>query len=100
MSGQADIAGTAHKWAEVGRGARTALELLGYPPMPACMPDEAEACGVGVAEHVAAYLATIKAVCDHQLNHLGQPYIMMHGVVYVDKREELEADPNCQGVHR
>lgn len=101
MSGQADIAGAAaveHKWAEVGRAVRAALVGLGYPEMPACMPDEADPCG-GLAQfHALAYLATLRAVVDHQLDHCGaNPSVVAD--IYLTAKAELEADPGCQGAH-
>ncbi len=100
MSGQADIAGaTEHNWAEVGRDARSALVLLGYPAMPECMPGEADPCGASAQLHVLAYLATLKAVADHQLDHCGaDPAVVSE--IYRHTLAELQADPRCQGVHQ
>lgn len=58
-------------WREVARGAREALELLGWGEGPRCLPDEAAPCGAGFALHAAASFATIAAICEHQLEHLG-----------------------------
>lgn len=60
-------------WAEVARASRGALAELGYDIGPRCLPGEPEACGGSFSQHVAAHLATIKAVADHQLAHLGPP---------------------------
>jgi hypothetical protein len=99
VSGQADIAGAAHKWAEVGRAARTALVQLGYPEFAHCLPDEPDACGAPAELHALAYLATLKAVADHQLAHLGAAPSVVAGI-YQQTKAELESDPGCQGVHR
>jgi|SRR5580700_759493 hypothetical protein len=85
-------------WAEYARASRDALASLGYGITPRCLPDEIAPCGASYAQHTTAHLATIKAVCDHQLVHLGQPFIAMHGEIYLDKRLELESDHGCQGV--
>lgn len=99
MSGQADIAGAAaveHQWAEAARGARRALAEVGYPAPPACMPDEAEPCGGTAQHHALAYFVTLRAVADHQLDHLGA-----HPGVVADIQLTAEAElrANCQGVH-
>lgn len=85
-------------WAEYARASRDALAILGYPG-PRCLPDEAAPCGGSYTQHATAYLATIKAVCDHQLKHLGPPFATMHGQIYWEKRAELESGHGCQGVH-
>jgi hypothetical protein len=84
-------------WADYARASRDALASLGYAT-PRCLPDEPAPCGASYAQHTTAHLATIKAVCDHQLAHLGQPFIEMHGEIYLDKRLELEDGHGCQGV--
>jgi len=58
-------------WASVARNTREALSWLGHPIEPRCLPDEAEPCGGSFALHALAHFATIKAICDHQLGHLG-----------------------------
>ena len=58
-------------WAPVARSSREALRLLGYDIGAFCLPDEPEACGGGFSTHAAAHLATLQAVADHQLAHLG-----------------------------
>lgn len=83
-------------WAEAARGARDALAGLGYPPVPPCLPGEAEECGGTFAQHAMAYLGTIKAVADHQLGHLGA-LGQQHGEVYWQARAELERD--CKNPH-
>jgi hypothetical protein len=87
-------------WAEVAHESRAALASLGYSIGPRCLPDEADPCGASFAQHAAAHLATIKAVCDHQLSHLGSPYIERSGIIYGNRLTELESDCNCQGTRR
>lgn len=77
-------------WAPVARGARQALDHLGYPVKPDCLPGDTDPCGATFAEHTVAYLATIKAVADHQLGHLGPLFAEEHGTIYWDIRAELE----------
>lgn len=60
-------------WAPVARSTREALALLGYRITARCLPDEPGHCGGGYAQHAAAHLASIKAIVDHQLQHLGAP---------------------------
>jgi hypothetical protein len=97
-----DVAGAMaieRKWAEVGRSTRGALLLLGYPEMPECMPGEAHACGAPAQLHALAYLATLRAVVDHQLDHCGaDPAVTAE--IYQHTKYALEADPGCQGVHQ
>jgi hypothetical protein len=69
-------------WAEVARGARDALHNLGYPVRLGCLPGEAAPCGGNDAEHVASYLAAIKAIADHQLEHLGPAADPLASTVY------------------
>jgi hypothetical protein len=100
VSGQADIAGAIeHKWAEVGRAARGALVLLGYPEFAHCMPDEADPCGAPAQLHALSYLVTLRAVADHHLDHCGaNPYTVAE--IYAYAKAGLEADPGCQGIHQ
>ena len=85
-------------WAEVARNSREALALLGYSIGPRCLPDEPDACGGTWAQHAAAQLGVLKAVADHQLAHLGGPYVEISGQRYWIAREELTDHPGCQGV--
>lgn len=86
------------RWAEVARGARRALAELGYHGLPACMPGEAAPCGASAELHALAYFATLKAVADHQLGHLGgDPDVV--GEIYLHTSVELTDHPGCQGVH-
>lgn len=86
-------------WAAVARSTREVLALLGRPIEPKCLPDEAEPCGATFAMHAMAHLASIKAICDHQLAHLGPAFNEAQGEIYWHVRAELEAD--CTGkVHQ
>lgn len=76
-------------WAPVARDTREALKLLGYPIVPRCLLDEPEACGASFTQHAAAHLATIKAIADHQLDHLGPDFAHIHGDIYWHAREKL-----------
>jgi hypothetical protein len=60
-------------WAVFARTSREVLGLLGYPIDSPCLPDEATPCGDTFADHSMAHMAAIKAVIDHQLNHLRPP---------------------------
>lgn len=60
-------------WKRVAESSRECLALMGYPIDPRCLPGEPGACGGTFAEHAMAHMATLKAVCDHQLDHLGHP---------------------------
>lgn len=77
-------------WAEVARDTRAALRLLGRPIKPACLPDEPHPCGASFALHAAAHFATIKAIADHQLDHLGPDFTDANNVIYHATRRELE----------
>lgn len=89
---------TSQAWAEVGRRARRALVLLGHPEFDPCMPDEAAPCGAPAQLHALAYFATLNAVCDHQLAHLGADPAAV-SEIYLHAAHLLETDPQCQGVH-
>lgn len=86
-------------WAEVARATREALALLGRPIEPRCLPDEADPCGGTFTLHAVAHLATIKAICDHQLGHLGPAYRAPYDEIYLHTRAELGNEP-CQGEAR
>lgn len=64
-------------WAPVARSTREALALLGIRITARCLPGEPEHCGGSYAQHAAAHLASIRAVVDHQLQHLGAPELMV-----------------------
>lgn len=57
----------------MARSTREALALLGMNIAARCLPDEPDHCGGSYAQHAAAHLASIRAVVDHQLQHLGAP---------------------------
>jgi len=76
-------------WAQAARDSRAALALLGRPIDPRCLPDETEPCGATFAMHAAAHLASIKAVCDHQLGHLGLAFAELFSEVYWQVRDDL-----------
>ena len=81
---------TDESWAEVARGTRRALAELGHPITPLCLPDEADPCGGTFTQHALAHLATIKAVADHQLEHLGPAWNDIQDTIYWNERIELE----------
>lgn len=74
-------------WRPVAEASREALALLGHPIDSPCLPHEAEPCGAGYGMHAAAHLAVIKAIADHQLEHLGMPEVAAD--VYEHNRREL-----------
>jgi len=59
------------QWADLARASRQALGLLGYPIDDRCLPDEPSPCGGTFQLHAIAHLATLAAVTDHHLEHLG-----------------------------
>ena len=77
--------------------ARDALSRLGYGTVPPCLPGEDEECGATYAQHTVAYLATINAVCDHQLAHLGPAYSEAECRIYLHECAELER--RCEDGH-
>ena len=81
---------TDESWAPVARDTREALRLLGRPIEPKCLPDETDPCGGTFAIHAMAHLASIKAICDHQLGHLGPQFNDAHGEIYWHVRNELD----------
>jgi hypothetical protein len=85
-------------WAEYARASRDALASLGYGITPRCLPDEMAPCGASYAQHTTAHLATIKAVCDHQLAHLGAEFAAMHREIWLEKLAELHDGRGCQGL--
>lgn len=84
------MSATDESWAPVARDTREALRWLGYPIEPKCLPDETDPCGRTFSEHAMAHFATIKAICDHQLDHLSPPGEMV-GAIYQYQRGRLEA---------
>lgn len=81
-------------WADVARNTREAMALPGRPVTPRCLPGEAEPCGASFEQHALAHLATIRAICDHQLEHLGAPDGWQAEHIY---RHELEELRRCEG---
>jgi hypothetical protein len=84
-------------WADVARDTRAALALLGHPIDPLCLPDEIGACGGTFSQHAAAHLATIVAIADHQIKHLGPGYRGMVNDVYNETIREMKTWHSCQG---
>jgi len=83
---------TDESWAQVARNSRAALKLLGRDISNCCLPGEPQhdQCGATFAEHAMAQLAVLKAVADHQLQHLGGQAIVMSAEIYQYEREILE----------
>jgi hypothetical protein len=75
-------------WAGVALGSRQALEHLGWNILPRCLPGEPEACGGSFCQHAAAHLATLQAVVERHMSHLGPEYKAMTAEVYVHAVEE------------
>ena len=69
-------------WADLARASRAALAHLGYEIEPQCLPDETDPCGGTFVLHTAAHLATIKAVADHHITHLGAGFEELLDDVY------------------
>jgi hypothetical protein len=81
-------------WRDLARASRDALAELGYHLGPQCLPDEPEACGGTFAEHSIAHLASIKAVADHHLLHLGPPVNMISSI-YMNIAGEVDCGKTC-----
>jgi hypothetical protein len=77
-------------WAEVARASRDALQLLGRGITPRCLPDEPSPCGGSFAMHACAHLAALKAVADHELEHLGTAMTVISGEIYRHELEDLQ----------
>jgi hypothetical protein len=58
-------------WQPLAEGTRAALANLGYLITSQCLPGEADPCGHGYAEHVAAHLRMLQLVITHHIEHLG-----------------------------
>lgn len=80
---------TDESWAQIARDTREALRYLAYPIDAKCLPDESEPCGASFAQHAAAHLATIKAICDHQIGHLGPAFLSLTADVYMHATADL-----------
>lgn len=62
-------------WADEAHRVRSAVELLGWPLLPHCLPGEPEACGGGFAQHTASYYLVLCVIADHQLHqHICMPH--------------------------
>jgi hypothetical protein len=72
---------TDRSWASVARETREALSLLGWPIIARCLPGEQDECGHGFAAHTVAHLATLMAVAEHQLDHLGADSQMVSDIM-------------------
>ena len=88
----ADQQRTEVNWADLTRNAREALSLLGYP-VPPCLPDEPDACGGNYTQHLASYLAALRAVISHHLLHLGAPPRMVRDIT---KRTAAVLHEDCR----
>lgn len=83
------MSGIDEAWAPVARSAREALALLGYHIDPRCLPDEPDACGGTFTQHAVSYFGAIKAVADHQLQHIDPPPVSVRAA-YLTALTELE----------
>lgn len=82
------------QWAGLARASRAALALLGHQIGPLCLPDEPEPCGVGYELHALAHLATLAAITDHHLQHLGGVDTPLVMDIYTDAAAQTRA--RCQ----
>lgn len=80
-------------WRPYAVATRDALAMLGHAIEVRCLPDEAEPCGGGYAQHAVAYLAILKAIADHQIDHAGMPE--MAAEIYGHERSELTRGCPC-----
>lgn len=79
-------------WADEARRVRQAVELLGWPLLPHCLPDEPDACGGGFAQHAASYYLVLCVIADHQLHqHICMPHDQQERI-YADAHDSLLAD--------
>lgn len=76
-------------WAPLAHSTREALALLGYDILPRCLPDEPAACGGTFAQHTAAHLATMRAVVEHHVTHLGPSWRPMLEEIQATAAEEV-----------
>lgn len=89
---------TDESWKEVAEKSRECLALMGYPIASKCLPGEPDSCGGSYAQHAMAHMASLKAVCDHQIAHLGMPISAISSAVYDRTAEQL--DTGCAtGAH-
>lgn len=87
------------KWKPVAEATREALALLGYH-VPACLPGEPEACGADFAHHTVGNLATLKAVVEDRIGHLGDGSAALVEEIYTNTLATLRAEPCDQGHHQ
>jgi hypothetical protein len=76
-------------WAPIARSTREALSLIGYDITPRCMPDEPQACGGTFAQHTAAHLATMRAIIEHHVSHLGPAWRPLLEDIEANAAEEV-----------
>lgn len=76
-------------WAPLAHSTREALALIGYDIVARCLPDEPEACGGSFAQHTAAHLATMRAVIEHHVTHLGPAWRPMLQEIQAHAAEEV-----------
>ena len=79
------------QWAELARNSRAALALLGHDIGPRCLPDEPDPCGATFALHAIAHLATLAAISDHHLEHLGGMDSPVVRDIYLQAMAEVRA---------
>jgi hypothetical protein len=75
--------------APLAHATREALALIGYDITVRCLPDESGACGGTFAQHTAAHLATMRAVVDHHVSHLGPAWRPMMEEIQADAAEKV-----------
>lgn len=86
------------KWRPVAEDTRQALELLGWG-VPRCLPGEPEACGGSFAHHALAHLATLKAIVEVRIGHLGDGSQPMVEQIYQHALAQLGAEDPCNQGH-
>lgn len=90
-------------WACEARRVRRAAELLGWPELSRCLPDEPAACGYGFAQHAASYYMILCVIADHQLHqHICMPhdqqeklYTGLHADMAANCEHSAPADRAC-----
>ncbi len=81
-------------WKTIAEDARQALIVL-HHDVPQCLPGEPGACGGTFAEHTIAYLATLRARVDFEIEHLGQAAQPAIQVIYRNMITEIRAREDC-----
>jgi hypothetical protein len=79
-------------WAEQARVTREALALLGHPIGVRCLPDEPDFCGGSFALYAMSHYATLQAIVEHQMGHLGPAFSEGFEEIRFHKAAELEDD--------